>query len=199
MRIGAPRSRRRSILLAGAGMLTVALTACTGRGGGQLPPQSPAFNGAASFGFTFSCEDSGGINPPAGRLRIQLTYTERSTSLLTRPFGIHGTADTIDSVLESTICAGQNPPPGGNELIFLGKYRTTSAAPSIFPTSCTRNTSACRFEVIVRDNDANNAPSAGDFFQISLSSATAVTSTLDPATVFYTRAGTLSSGNITVN
>lgn len=199
MRIGAHSSRRRSLLLAGAGLLTVALTACTGRGGGQLPPQAGVFNGSASFGFSFSCEDSGGINPPTGQLRIQLSYTDRSTGLLTSPFGIHGTADVIDDVLESAICAGQNPPPGGNELIFLGQYRTTSAAPAIFPKACTLATSTCRFEVIVRDNDNNLRPSTGDFFQISLSSATAVTNTLDPATVFYTRAGLLSSGNLTVN
>lgn len=198
MRTGAHPSRRRSLWLAGAGLLSVVLTACTGRGGGQLPP-SPTFNAAASFGFTFSCEDSGGINPPTGRLRIELSYTDRSTGVLTTPFGIHGTADVIDPVLESAICAGQNPPPGGNELIFLGRYRTTSAAPAFFPKACKQTTSTCRFEVIVRDNDGNRAPSIGDFFQISLSSTTAVTSTLDPATVFYTRAGLLSAGNITVN
>jgi hypothetical protein len=39
----------------------------------------------------------------------------------------------------------------------------------------------------------------GDYFQIRLSSATAVTSELDPATVFYTRAGLLASGNLTVD
>jgi hypothetical protein len=49
------------------------LTACTGSGGGQLPPQSPVFTGPASFGFTFSCEDKGGINPSTGQLRLQLT------------------------------------------------------------------------------------------------------------------------------
>ncbi len=198
MKTGAARARR-SAMVAAAGILAVLLTACTGRGGGQLPPQSPAFNGAASFGFQFSCEDKGGTNPSTGRLAIQLSYTERSTGLLTTPFGIHGTVDMLDPVLESAICIGQNPPPGGNELIFLGRYRTTSAAPSIFPRTCTSSTSACRFEVIVRDNDGNLAPSAGDFFQISLSSTTAVVSELDPTTVFYTRAGLLSSGNLTVS
>jgi hypothetical protein len=199
MRTGAHPARRRSLFLAAAGVLTVVLTACTGRGGGQLPPQSPTFNGAASFGFSFSCEDSGGINPPTGQLRIELAYTERSTGLLTKPFGIHGVADVIDPVLESAICIGQNPPPGGNELIFLGTYRTTSAAPSFFPKTCTKSTSLCRFEVIVRDNDNNLAPSPGDFFQISLSSATTVGSTLPVGTVFYTRAGLLSAGNLTVS
>jgi hypothetical protein len=197
--IGLHSPRRRSLLLAATGLLAVTLTACTGRGGGQLPPQVGAFNASASFGFTFSCEDKGGTNPPTGKLAIQLSYTERSTGVLTTPFGIHGVADVIDPVLESAICIGQNPPPGGNELIFLGTYRTTSAAPAFFPKACTRTTSTCRFEVIVRDNDNNLRPSPGDFFQISLSSATAVTSELDPATVFYTRAGLLSAGNLTVN
>jgi len=57
----------------------------------------------------------------------------------------------------------------------------------------------CRFEVIVRDNDMDRAPSTGDYFQITLSSGTAVTSELDAATVFYTRGGLLSSGNLTVD
>ena len=196
--IGLHSPRRRSLLLAATGLLAVTLTACTGRGGGQLPPQVGAFNASASFGFTFSCEDKGGTNPPTGKLAIQLSYTERSTGVLTTPFGIHGVADVIDPVLESAICIGQNPPPGGNELIFLGQYRTTSAAPSYFPKACTRSTSTCRFEVIVRDNDNNLAPSPGDFFQISLSSATTVGSTLPVGTVFYTRAGLLSAGNLTV-
>jgi hypothetical protein len=56
----------------------------------------------------------------------------------------------------------------------------------------------CRFEVIVRDTDGNLAPSKGDFFSIKLSSATAVTSELDPVTVFYARAGFLEGGNLTV-
>jgi hypothetical protein len=56
----------------------------------------------------------------------------------------------------------------------------------------------CRFEVIVRDNDGNLAASTGDFFSIRLSSATAVTPELDPATVFYARAGYLERGRLTV-
>src|SRR5918995_403131 len=75
MKTGAARARR-SVMVAAAGILAVVLTACTGRGGGQLPPQGPAFNGAASFGFQFSCEDKGGINPPTGKLAIQLSYSE---------------------------------------------------------------------------------------------------------------------------
>ena len=51
----------------------------------------------------------------------------------------------------------------------------------------------------MRDNDRNLSPSPGDYFQISLSGATALTSVLDPGTVFYTRAGTLASGNLTVD
>jgi len=106
-------------------------------------------------------------------------------------------------VLESAICIGQNAPPGGNELIFLGRYRLVSSAPQRFPSTCptreTQATPSCRFEVIVRDNDMNRAPSPGDYFHIALSSGTAVTSELDPATVFYTRGGLLSSGNLTVD
>ena len=73
------------------------------------------------------------------------------------------------------ICIGQNPPPGGNELIFLGRYYLTSSAPAGFPSTCptreTATTPLCRFEVIVHDNDKNRAPSAGDSFQITLSGA----------------------------
>jgi hypothetical protein len=202
MKIGAPRLFRRSILLAAAGILAVVLTACTGLGGGYLPPQIPVFTGPASFGFTFSCEDKGGVNPPTGQLRIQLAYTDHGTNPLGTPFGIHGVVDTIDPVDESMICIGQDPPPGGNELIFLGRYRPTTPPPPGFPKTCpareSKTTPLCRFEVIVRDNDGNLALSKGDFFSIKLSSATAVTSELDPLTVFYTREGFLEGGNLTV-
>jgi hypothetical protein len=208
VKIGAPSFRRRFILLVAAGILALVLTACTGRGGGQLPP-NVAFTGSASFGFTFSCEDKGGLNPPTGQLAIELAYAERGTypyvgsSVIGSPFGIHGIVDTIDPVLESAICIGQNPPPGGNELIFLGRYYLTSSAPTGFKSECSKRktdtTPLCRFEVIVRDNDRNLRPSMGDFFSIKLSNATAVTSKLDPAAVFYARAGLLSSGNLTVD
>jgi hypothetical protein len=56
----------------------------------------------------------------------------------------------------------------------------------------------CRFEVIVQDNDGNLGASQGDFFSIKLSSATAVTTQLDAATVFYARAGYLERGHLTV-
>jgi hypothetical protein len=212
MKTGAPSFRRRAILLAAVGILAVVLTACRGVGGGQLPPDV-AFTGPASFGFSFSCEDKGGLNPPTGQLAIELAYADRGTSLfLGSPFSIHGIVDTIDPLLESAVCGGQDPPPGGNELIFLGRYRLTSSAPAGFPSTCpareTKTTPLCRFEVIVRDNDQNFAPSPGDYFSIKLSSATTTPcatyppdptcSQLDPATVFYTRAGLLSSGNLTV-
>jgi hypothetical protein len=57
----------------------------------------------------------------------------------------------------------------------------------------------CRFEVIVRDNDMNGALRRGDYFQIRLSSGTALDDELDAATVSYTRAGVLSNGNLTVD
>jgi hypothetical protein len=203
MKTGLHPHFRRSLSVAAAGILAVALTACTGRGGGQLPPQSPLFEGPASFGFSFSCEDKGGVNPPTGQLRIELSYTDHGTNPIGSSFGIHGIADRIDPVLESQICEGQNPPPGGNELIFLGRYRLTSSAPAGFPNACptreTPTTPLCRFEVIVQDNDQNHASSLGDFFSIRLSTVTALTSQLDPATVFYARAGFLAGGNLTVD
>jgi hypothetical protein len=203
MKTGAPRSRRRSLFLAAAGILAVVLTACTGRGGGQLPP-SAGFTGAASFGFSFSCEDKGGLNPPTGKLAIQLSYTDHGSNPIGSSFSIHGIVDEIDPVLESEICIGQNPPPPpGNQLIFLGRYSLTSSAPAGFPSTCpTRETTTsplCRFEVIVQDNDRNLAPSQDDFFSIKLSNGTALTSELVPGTVFYARAGYLSSGNLTVD
>jgi hypothetical protein len=193
---------RRPLAVAVVGILAVTFTACTGRGGGQLPPDG-AFTGPASFGFQFSCEDKGGVNPPTGRLSIELSYTDHGSNPIGSSFSIHGIVDRIDPVLESAICIGQNPPPGGNELIFLGRYRLTSSAPAGFPSTCpareSDSTPLCRFEVIVRDNDMNHAPSTGDYFQITLSSGTVLSSQLKPAPVFYTRAGVLSSGNLTVD
>jgi hypothetical protein len=211
MKITAPSLLRRCISVGVAGILVAALAACTGRGGGYLPPGPstvegfPAtFTGQAPFGFDFSCEDKGGLNPPTGKLDIQLAYSDLGTSeLLRAPFSIHGIVDVVDPVVESAICIGQNPPPDGSTLIFLGRYRLTSSSPPAgFPTTCpareTKTSSLCRFEVIVRDNDANLRPSKGDFFSIKLSSATAVTTELDPLTVVYARAGLLEGGNITV-
>jgi hypothetical protein len=200
MKTGASRYFRRSIVLAAACILALVLTACTGRGGGQLPP-GLGFAAPASLGFSFSCEDKGGINPPTGQLRIQLSYADKGASpLIDSPFGIHGIVDTIEPVVESAICIGQNPPPGGNELIFLGRYRLTSGSPDEFPAACRSKTPTCRFEVIVRDKDDNFKPSKGDFFSIKLSNVAVLTSEFpDPATVVYARAGLLSSGNLTVD
>ena len=188
-------------------ILIALLSACAGTGGGQLPP-STGFAGSASFGFDFSCERSSrstNPNPQAGRLRIQLSYTEHGTYLaLGSPFSIHGIVDEIDPLLESAVCIGQNPPPeplSPNELIFLGRYRPTTSAPvglEMCPTRETATAPLCRFEVIVRDNDQNLAPSMGDFFSIKLSSATVLTTELDPTTVVYARAGLLEAGNLTV-
>ena len=203
MKPGAPRFFRRSILLAAVGILAVVLTACRGVGGGQLPPIT-GFAAPASFGFTFSCEDKGGLNPPTGQLRIELAYIDHGTNPLGSGFSIHGIVDQIDPVLESAICIGQNPPPlPVGQLIFLGRYHLTSSAPAGFPSTCptreTKTTPLCRFEVIVRDNDMNHAPSPGDFFSIKLTTVTDPLITEFPVTtVVYARAGVLSSGNLTV-
>jgi predicted small lipoprotein YifL len=212
MKIGGRRLVRRSICLAAACLLALALTACTGQGGGYLPPQA-GFTGQASFGFTFSCEK--------GDLRIQLSYNDKGTSLIGSPFGIHGIVDRVDPVDESELCIGQNPPPPDQlpgQLIFLGRFYLTSSAPSGFEPTCAKQKSTaplCRFEVIVQDNDRSMTPSARDSFSIKLSSVTSLYSddpddcppggtppcviTEFPATtVFYARAGLLAGGNITV-
>jgi hypothetical protein len=186
------------------GLLIPILAACTGRGGGQLPPDNLLFTGSASFGFSFSCEN--------GDLRIQLSYDDKGTNPLGTPFGIHGIVDQVDPVLESALCIDSNPPPVPHELTFLGRYYlTSSSAPALFPdaTTCPRSESdpnpLCRFEVHVIDNDYDNAPSPGDYFQIMLSTGVCLDptdlscSTLPVGSVFYTRAGYLSSGNLTVD
>lgn len=202
MTVAFTRSWRHRAGIVLVGIVAVLLSACTGRGGGQLAPVGVLFTGPASFGFAFSCERSSAsvqTQPPTGRLGIQLSYTDHGTNPLGSGFSVHGTVDTLDPVLESALCIGDEPPPGGNELIFLGRYRTTSSAPSGFAPACVSTRPLCRFEVVVRDNDASLGPSTGDYFSIKLSSATAVTSALDPATVFYARAGLLVSGNLTVD
>jgi hypothetical protein len=203
MNIGARKISRSCFSLGVACILVAVLTACTGRGGGYLAPDG-AFNGRAALGFTFSCEDSGGLNPRPGKLRIQLAYSEQGSGPSVKgPFSIHGTPDVIDPVLESMVCAGKNPPPGGNELIFLGRFRPTSTSlPAGFPKTCpTRETvtaSMCRFEVIVQDNDHSLTPSKGDFFSIKLTAATAFVTDFETVPVFYVRAGYLAGGNLTV-
>ena len=207
--MGASNTRLGRAVIAGATViLAFLLVGCTGRGGGQLAPAAPAFTGAASFGYSFSCERSSkstSTNPKAGRLRIQLSYTEHGAWLLGlgSAFTVHGTVDTIDPVLESEWCIGQDPPSTAPTLIFLGTYRAPSPAPAGFPSTCpakeTTTRPLCRFEVIVTDNDVSRGPSKGDYFSIKLSSSTARTSELAPATVFYTRAGLLESGNLTVD
>jgi len=207
MTTGAPRFVRRSLWVGVAGTLVAMVTACTGRGGGYLPPAA-GFSDQASFGFTFSCQDTGGINPPPGTLKIQLDYTDHGTNPIPigGPFSIHGTVDKIDPVVESEICSGPNPPLVKNELTFLGRYRPTSSSPpgalSGCPTKETSTSPMCRFEVNVRDNDKNHAPSAGDFFSIHLTDATpCVGAECEQLTgpVLYARAGTLGGGNITVD
>jgi hypothetical protein len=199
MNTGSGPHFRRSLAVVAAGILAVALTACSGRGGGQLPPDGAVFTGPATFAFSFSCERSSRstiLHPKPGRLRVQLTYRDQGSNPIGSSFGIHGIVDEIDPVVESMICIGDEPPPGGSELIFMGRYRLVSPPPEGFLSTCptreTETTPMCRFEVTVRDNDTD-----GDYFEIRLSSGTGL-GELDPATVFYTRAGVLSSGNITV-
>ena len=200
MKSGTSPFVRRFVSFAVVGMLVVVLAACTGRGGGYLPPQL-GFTGQASFGFTFSCEK--------GELKIQLSYNDKGSNPIGSSFGIHGTVDTLDPVVESAVCIDDNPPPPPeNQLIFLGRYRLTSSAPSGFPAACKTTTPVCRFEVIVQDNDQNLAPSPADFFSIKLSTVTApcpsdpfdlTCSQLPPLSVFYARAGYLAGGNLTVD
>jgi hypothetical protein len=205
MKINARPFLRRYRSGAATVFLVAVLTACTAHGGGQLPP-SAGFTGPASFGFSFSCERSSSstnLNPPTGQLRTQLSYTEHGSYLpLGSRFTIHGIVDELDPIVESAFCIGQNPPPGGNELTFLGRFWPTSSAPAgleACPRRETSTTPLCRFEVTVRDDDHDLAPSTGEFFSIKLSSSTVLEGELDPATVVYARAGLLERGNITVN
>jgi hypothetical protein len=207
MKTSAPPLLRRSVLLAAVGVLVAVLTACTGRGGGQLPAASPVFTGPATFGFSFSCERSANttnLHPPTGQLRLRLSYADHGSNPLGSRFSIHAVPDPIDPILESQICIGQNPPPGETELLIMGRFRLTGPAPAGFPTSCpTRETptsALCRFEVIVRDNDQDNAGSAADFFSIRLSTSTEGQFQEFPdETVFYARAGLVERGNITID
>jgi hypothetical protein len=200
MKIGARLLVRRSTSIAVAGTVAAVLAACTGHGGGYLSPDpSQGFPDRASFGFTFSCQRSSGStnpNPPAGRLRVHLSYTEHGGNPTGSRFTVHGDADDIDPVLESAICIGRNPPPGGDELIILGRYRPTGQPPAGFPSTCpgreTPTTPLCRFEVVVRDDP--------DHFSIKLSTVTDSRVTEFPAaTVFYARAGLVDGGNVVVD
>jgi predicted small lipoprotein YifL len=199
MKIGGPRFFQRSILLAAACMLALVLTACTGKGGGYLPPNG-VFTGQASFGFTFSCAK--------GDLKIELSYNDKGSNLLGSPFGIHGIVDKVDPVKESQFCIDDNPPVPPNQITFLGRYYLTSSAPPRFPPSCAKNETStsplCRFEVTVQDNDKSLSPTPGDFFKITLSTGTCASPTDVSCTnlsgnLFYTRAGYLAGGNITVD
>jgi hypothetical protein len=69
---------------------------------------------------------------------------------------------------------------------------------AVAPARATATTPSCRFDVRVQDNDRNLAPSRGDYFSIQLSRTTVLDDELQPGTVFYTRAGFLEGGNITV-
>jgi hypothetical protein len=112
-------------------------------GSGYLPPGPTAsdtfpttvFTGKASFGFNFSCEDKGGLNPPTGQLRLHLTYADHGTSqLLSSPFSIHGSADELDPVLESMLCIGAEPAEARPERADLpGHLPANDTAPAGLP------------------------------------------------------------------
>ena len=113
MKIGGPRFFQRSVLLAAACILAVVLTACTGRGGGYLPPQSPVFTGQAAFGFTFSCQN--------GDLKIELAYNDKGSNPIGSSFGIHGIVDRVDPVLESAdLHWRESASPAGEPADLLG-------------------------------------------------------------------------------
>ena len=215
MKTGSRPHFRRFLPVVAAGILALALTACSARGGGQLAPDGVDFTGPATFGFSFSCLRSArttNLHPKTGQMRVQLNYRDHGDNPLGSPFGIHGIVEDFESVpeygpvLESMICIGDNPPPEPgppNELTFTGRYRLAGPAPEGFPAECagreTDTTPMCRFEVTVTDNDMNGSAGIGDDFEISLSTETVPLVELDPDTVFYTRAGVLATGNITVD
>ena len=49
--------------------------------------------------LTFNCQDSGGLNPPAGQLKIEPSYTDHGSNAL-GSCGIRGIVDKIDPVLD---------------------------------------------------------------------------------------------------
>lgn len=204
--VTSPRRSRPIALIVFMLVLAGLLSGCTGRGGGWLPPDHVMFTDRASFGFSFSCERSSNATnprPKAARLHIELSYTEHGSYAglddipTGGPFSIHGVADTIDLATESMLCTGDDPRADTSRLVFLGRYRVTSAGPNQFAT-CRTDNPACRFEVIVDDNDRSNAPSSGDTFSIRLSGSAAVATTLD-GPFLYARGGTLAGGNLTVD
>jgi hypothetical protein len=182
---------RQTTAFAGTAAVLALLTGCSGRGGGWLPP-ALGFADRATVGLSFGCD--------TGRLHLQLDYTDHGASFLgPEPFDIHGTADIIPTDLEAALCAGNEPPPGGQQIVILGQYRVTSTpAPTGLRGQCLTEP-ACRFQVTVRDNDADGQPSTGDYFEILLSTVDTLTSDLPPATVVYTRGGILAGGNLTVS
>ena len=116
-------------------------------------------------------------------------------------FSIHGTVDTLDPVLESAICIGQNPPPGGNDSDLPGSLPDARPRrPRRVPAAVHHRTARCRFEVIVRDNDKNRR-SVGRRLLLHhpVERHRRCPPSSIPPTVFYTRAGLLSSGNLTVD
>jgi hypothetical protein len=50
--------------------------------------------------LTFNCQDSSGLNPPTGQLKIEPSYTDHGSNALGSSYGIRGIVDKIDPVLD---------------------------------------------------------------------------------------------------
>ena len=202
LKTGAPRLFRRSVLLAAVGILALVLTACRGVGGGQLPPNT-GFTAPASFGFSFSCEDKGGLNPPTGQLAIQL--------VLHRPRHQPPRLGVLDP-------RDRRPDRPGAGIPDL--YRSESASrreradlPGPLPADVVRPGGLPVDLPGARDEDHTAVPLRGHRPRQRHEPRPVAGRLLlhqaherygldlpipDPATVFYARAGLLSSGNLTV-
>ena len=184
---------RRFVSFAVAGILVVVLAACTGRGGGYLPPQP-----ACSLVRRRSASRSAARTATS---RSSSPTTTRAATPSARRSGSMGPSTRSTRCWNLRSVSARTRLPAGNQLIFLGRYRLTSSAPSGFPAACKTTTPLCRFEVIVQDNDRNLTPSPGDFFSIKLSTVTApcpsdplISRAATPSPDRVLRAGRLSGG-----
>ena len=93
----------------------------------------PHVHGPGVVRLHLQLRGQGRHNPPTGQLRLQLTYRDHGSNPIGSSFSIQGTADTLDPLLESMICIGQEPPIGGNTLIFVGHLPADDTAADGFP------------------------------------------------------------------